>query len=230
MNDSGARVRYNTNGRIGMTFGRSRRWQAISCQKARAAWLSHVSRVPRNEASDDAGARFGAHLHHFRSRNLRIRANAIRLEILMKNALRIALLPLGFAALAALAPSAQAARFADAALAQAGGAPPAEMDLLGSPQGYGDPYGAPATGRGGQRGPITNAQTTTVSPTDKLIAQQNGYVGNPAGGARLKRGARPDDGNNMNTAQGAAATLYPTPAGLKPPAKKPIREIYKSPY
>jgi hypothetical protein len=134
------------------------------------------------------------------------------------------LLPL---AIAAVTPCAYAGNFADAAIAQAGGTPPSEMNLLGSPQGYGDPYGA-APGK--QR-----AAADALSPTDRLLAQQNGYVGNPAGGAQLRRGARggaADDANAkaLMMPQGAAAALYPTPAGLKPPARGQVREIYKSPY
>jgi hypothetical protein len=157
-----------------------------------------------------------------------------RLEILMKFPLRrVVVLPLLVFGLAS-SHLAMAGGYADAAIAQAGGAPAREMDLLGSPQGYGDPYGANATGRGGQR--VTAAPTDGgVSPTDRLIAQQNGYVGNPAGGAQLRRAPRADggaaDGKGMMNAQGAAAVLYPTPNGLKPPANNArVREIYKSPY
>jgi hypothetical protein len=145
----------------------------------------------------------------------------------MKHALRIALLPLF---VAAVTPCAHAGNFADAAIAQAGGTPPSEMQLLGAPQGYGDPYGAPTNGRGGRNGAITNAQTDTMTPTDKLLAQQNGYVGNPAGGVQLRRGARGNDAKAMDMPEGAAAALYPTPAGLKPPARARVTEIYKSPY
>ncbi|WP_193788515.1 hypothetical protein [Caballeronia insecticola] len=157
----------------------------------------------------------------------------------MKQELRTALLSLFMSALAPCAlvasPAAHAGNFADAAITkgQAGGGVPAEMDLLGSPGTYSDPYGAPTNGRGGQRGPITNAQTTQgVSPTDKLLAQQNGYVGNPAAGAQLRATARKNDTKTMMQPQGAAATLYPAPAGLKPPAANAARarDIYKSPY
>ncbi|MDR5855166.1 hypothetical protein P9239_08030 [Caballeronia sp. LZ062] len=156
----------------------------------------------------------------------------------MKHELRAALMPLLIAALGpcALAASsvAHAGNFADAAISkqQAGGGVPAEMDLLGSPDTYADPYGAPTNGRAGQRGPITNAQTAQgISPTDRLLAQQNGYVGNPGAGAQLRRVARNDDAKAMLMPQGAAATLYPTPNGFKAPAKAArARDIYKSPY
>lgn len=161
----------------------------------------------------------------------------------MKHELRTALLSLAMTAfapcalVASLAAStpAHAGDFADAAISknEAGGGAPAEMDLLGSPGTYSDPYGAPTNGRGGQRGPITNAQTAQgVSPTDKLLAQQNGYVGNPAAGAQLRPTGRKADTKAMMMPQGAAATLYPTPSGLKPPAANAARarDIYKSPY
>jgi hypothetical protein len=167
-----------------------------------------------------------------------IRLADIRLEILMKHEPRSALLPLVLAVLALLvtSPSAHAGDYADAAISngQAGGNPPSEMDLLGSPRTYADPYGAPTNGRGNPRGPITNAQTDQgMSPTDKLLAQQNGYVGNPAAGAQLKRTARKDEANTkaMMMPQAAADTLYPTPNGLKPPTNRArVRDIYKSPY
>jgi hypothetical protein len=166
----------------------------------------------------------------------RLLACGCRLEILMKFPLRrVVVLPLVVAGLAA-SHAAMAGNFADAAIAQAGGTPPREMDLLGSPQGYGDVYGPQNNGRGGQR--VTGMPTDGgVSPTDRLIAQQNGYVGNPAGGAQLRRaprggGAGAADAKGMNNAQGAAAVLYPTPNGLKPPTGNGarVREIYKSPY
>jgi len=161
----------------------------------------------------------------------------------MKHELRTALLSLFMTALApcalvaslAASTPAHAGNFADAAITkgEAGGAVPAEMDLLGSPGTYSDPYGAPTNGRGGQRGPITNAQTAQgVSPTDKLLAQQNGYVGNPAAGAQLRPTGRMGDTKAMMMPQSAAAALYPTPNGLKPPAANAARarDIYKSPY
>ncbi|MDR5772341.1 MULTISPECIES: hypothetical protein [unclassified Caballeronia] len=154
----------------------------------------------------------------------------------MKNALRVVLYPLIAATAFAAAPFAHAGNFADAAMSNgqaAGGA--GEMDLLGSPSTYSDPYGAPTNGKGGKRGPITNGQTTEgISPTDKLLAQQNGYVGNPGAGAQLRATGRRNDAATakaMLMPQGAAATLYPTPAGLKPPANAArARDIYKSPY
>jgi hypothetical protein len=158
----------------------------------------------------------------------------IYLEILMKFSRSVLSLMLAMAAT-----SAYAGNFADAAggNGQAGGNAPAEMDLLGSPRTYTDPYGAPTNGRGGQRGPITNTQTGDgVTPTDKLLAQQNGYVGNPGAGAQLKgtAAARARDDVNakaMMMPQGAADAVYPTPAGLKPPANPArVRDIYKSPY
>jgi len=156
----------------------------------------------------------------------------------MKHELRAALMPLLIAALGPCAlvasTAAHAGNFADAAISkkQAGGAAPSEMDLLGSPDIYADPYGAPTNGKGGQRGPITNAQTTQgISPTDKLLAQQNGYVGNPGAGAQLRAVGRKGDAKAMLMPEGAAATLYPTPNGLKAPAKAArARDIYKSPY
>jgi len=150
----------------------------------------------------------------------------------MKHELRAALMPLMLATLIA-SPLAHAGNFADAAIAKpAGGGVPSEMDLLGSPDRYADPYGAPVNGKGGRRGPITNAQTAQgISPTDKLLAQQNGYAGNPGAGAQLRRVGRNADAKAMMMPQAAAATLYRTPEGLKPPAKAVrAREIYKSPY
>ncbi|MDR5737716.1 hypothetical protein [Caballeronia sp. LZ016] len=150
----------------------------------------------------------------------------------MKHELRAALMPLMLATLMA-SPLAHAGNFADAAITkQAGGGAPSEMDLLGSPDRYADPYGAPVNGKGGQRGPITNAQTAQgVSPTDKLLAQQNGYAGNPGARAQLRRVGRNPDAKAMMMPQGAAATLYRTPDELKPPARaaRPV-QIYKSPY
>jgi hypothetical protein len=166
----------------------------------------------------------------------------------MKHAHRAMLLSLltSLSAASALvvANAAHAGDFADAAMSngQAGGNPPSEMGLLGSPRSYADPYGAPTNGRGNRGGgPITGAQTAQgVSPTDRLLAQQNGYVGNPGAGAQLRRGAGVNDDANakqMMNAQGAAAALYPTPSGLKPPVAgggaanaARVREIYKSPY
>jgi hypothetical protein len=158
----------------------------------------------------------------------------------MKHELRATLLPLVVAVLAPCAmlasPAAHAGDYADAAITngQAGGRAPTEMDLLGSPRRYADPYGAPTNGRGNQRGAITNAQTADgISPTDKLLAQQNGYVGNPGAGAQLKRTGRKDDANTkaMMMPEAAAASLYPTPNGLKPPKNAArVRDIYKSPY
>ncbi|BBU28200.1 hypothetical protein BTHE68_19340 [Burkholderia sp. THE68] len=72
-----------------------------------------------------------------------------------------------------------------------------------------------------------------ASPTDRLLAQQNGYVGNPAGGARLRPSAPKADAKSMMTPKSAAATLYPAPPGLKAPAANNparARDIYKSPY
>ncbi|EKS73215.1 MULTISPECIES: hypothetical protein [Caballeronia] len=67
---------------------------------------------------------------------------------------------------------------------------------------------------------------------DALLAQQNGYVGNPAGGARLRPGTRKADAKAMMMPRSAAATLYPAPSGLKAPASNAARarDIYKSPY
>jgi hypothetical protein len=65
--------------------------------------------------------------------------------------------------------------------------------------------------------------------TEQLLAQQNGYVGNPAGGgARLRAGGS----KSMSTPKSAAAALYPPPPGFKTPAANPARarDIYKSPY
>jgi hypothetical protein len=162
----------------------------------------------------------------------------IRLEILMKLSLCAALSSVFFAG---LVPVAHAGNFSDAAImkGEAGAATPSEMELLGSPSTYSDPYGAPTNGRGGQRGPITNAQTAAgVSPTDKLLAQQNGYMGTGGLGAQMKSTARPADAGvgkaPINaSAQAAAASVYPTPAGLKPPTNANAagaRQIYKSPY
>ncbi|MDR5757926.1 hypothetical protein [Caballeronia sp. LZ035] len=157
----------------------------------------------------------------------------------MKHEPRTALRPLVMTAFAAAAfsvvPIAHAGNFSDAAISkgEAGGAAPAEMDLLGSPGAYSDPYGAPTNGRGGQRGPITNGQTAQgVSPTDKLLAQQNGYAGNAGAGARMRATGRKPDTKATMMPQGAAAALYPTPNGLKPPAANAARarDIYKSPY
>ncbi|WP_321796417.1 hypothetical protein [Caballeronia sp. J97] len=71
-----------------------------------------------------------------------------------------------------------------------------------------------------------------ASPTDKLLAQQNGYVGNPAAGARLRSGTHKADSKAMMMPRSAAATLYPAPPGLKAPAPTAARarDIYKSPY
>ncbi|SAK74422.1 hypothetical protein AWB80_04227 [Caballeronia pedi] len=72
-----------------------------------------------------------------------------------------------------------------------------------------------------------------ASSTDKLLAQQNGYVGNPAGGARLRPSGRNADAKSMMMPRSAAATLYPVPPGLKAPAANNparARDIYKSPY
>jgi hypothetical protein len=70
------------------------------------------------------------------------------------------------------------------------------------------------------------------SATDKLLAQQNGYVGNPAGGARLRPSRPKADARAMMMPKSAAAALYPAPAGLNPPAANAARsrDIYKSPY
>jgi hypothetical protein len=161
----------------------------------------------------------------------------IRLEILMKYSLSAAVFSVLFAA---FVPVSHAGNFADAAMSngQAGGGAPGEMELLGSPRTYSDPYGAPTNGRGGQRGPITNGQTGAgVTPTDKLLAQQNGYVGNPGAGAQLKGTARGDAAAGAKALlmpQAAAAAVYPTPNGLKPPGGNANaargRDIYKSPY
>ncbi|WP_250513746.1 hypothetical protein [Caballeronia sp. INDeC2] len=79
--------------------------------------------------------------------------------------------------------------------------------------------------------PLT-AHADDASPTDKLLTQQNGYVGNPAGGARLRPSARKADAKAMMMPKSAAAALYPSPAGLNPPAGNAprARDIYKSPY
>ncbi|KIG07719.1 hypothetical protein BurMR1_0549 [Burkholderia sp. MR1] len=150
----------------------------------------------------------------------------------MKHELRAAIMPLVLAALVA-SPLAHAGNFSDAALVkQAGPGVPSEMDLLGSPDRYADPYGAPVNGKGGKRGPITNAQTAQgVSPTDKLLAKQNGYVDDAGAGPQVRRAGRNADAKAMMMPQGAAATLYRTPNGMKPPAgAMRQREIYKSPY
>ena len=152
----------------------------------------------------------------------------------MKHELRAAFMPLVLAALAASS-LAHAGNFSDAALIkqEAGPGVPSEMDLLGSPDRYADPYGAPVNGKGGKRGPITNAQTAQgVSPTDKLLAQQNGYVGNPAAGVRLRPGGHKADAKAMMAPKSAAAALYPAPPGFNPPAPNAARsrDIYKSPY
>ncbi|SAK44295.1 hypothetical protein AWB75_00677 [Caballeronia catudaia] len=69
------------------------------------------------------------------------------------------------------------------------------------------------------------------SPTAQLLAQQNGYVGNPAGSARLRPGGRADT-KSMTAPKSAAAILYPPPPGFKTPKTNPARahDIYKSPY
>ncbi|SPB15857.1 hypothetical protein NOV72_03063 [Caballeronia novacaledonica] len=73
---------------------------------------------------------------------------------------------------------------------------------------------------------------TDASSTDKLLAQQNGYVGNPAGGARLRPSGHKADARAMMAPKSAAAALYPAPPGLNPPAPTAARsrDIYKSPY
>jgi hypothetical protein len=76
------------------------------------------------------------------------------------------------------------------------------------------------------------AHADDASPTDKLLAQQNGYVGNPAGGARLRPSGHKADAKAMMAPRSAAAALYPAPPGLNPPAPTAARsrDIYKSPY
>ncbi|AQG99437.1 hypothetical protein A9R05_11830 [Burkholderia sp. KK1] len=66
----------------------------------------------------------------------------------------------------------------------------------------------------------------------RLLAQENGYAGNPAGSARLRPGARTADSRSMTTPKSAAAILYPPPPGFKTPKTNPARarDIYKSPY
>jgi hypothetical protein len=71
-----------------------------------------------------------------------------------------------------------------------------------------------------------------ASGTDKLLAQQNGYVGNPAAGVRLRPGGHKADAKAMMAPKSAAAALYPAPPGFNPPAPNAARsrDIYKSPY
>jgi hypothetical protein len=102
----------------------------------------------------------------------------------------------------------------------------AELDMLGGPRTYADPYGTPAKGK---RGATANAQTTQAStPTEKMLAQQDGMV--PQGGrVQLRPLARNRDAKLMQTPDGAAAALYQSPGG-KPAAPAKPREIYKSPW
>ena len=67
------------------------------------------------------------------------------------------------------------------------------------------------------------AHADDASPTDKLLAQQNGYVGNPAGGARLRPSGHKADAKSMMMPKSAAAALYPAPPGLNPPAPTAAR-------
>ncbi|WP_244815425.1 hypothetical protein [Caballeronia sp. Lep1P3] len=151
----------------------------------------------------------------------------------MKHELRAALMPFVIAALGPCAlvasSAAHAAHYSDAATGtrQPGGITPAEANLLGSPDAYADPYavpyGAPVDG--------TAKAAQGISPTDKLLAQQNGYVGNPGAGAQLRRAPRNGDAKAMLMPEGAAATLYPAPGGYKaPPKAARARNIYRSPY
>jgi hypothetical protein len=133
------------------------------------------------------------------------------LEILMKISLCAFVVPVFFAAMAPVA-------YAGAYGQEAGGAAPKEMDLLGSPATYADPYGAATNGRGGL---ATSAQT--------------GYAEFSGGAAQMKGAPRPgkDEARArlLNMPQAAAAAVYPTPSGLKPPGNQArVREIYKSPY
>jgi hypothetical protein len=107
----------------------------------------------------------------------------------------------------------------------------AELDMLGAPTSYADPYGTPVNGKGGQRGPIANAQTVQGStPTDKLLAKQDGIEGVQAGRVQLQPLARNRNAKAMQTPDGAAAALYQQPVGGKPVAAAKAKEIYKSPY
>jgi hypothetical protein len=116
------------------------------------------------------------------------------------------------------------------------GADAAELDMLGTPKAYADPYGTPMNGKGGQRGPVTNANAQTVqgsSPTDKLLAKQDGVEQMPGqGGGRvqLRPLARNRDAKMMQAPDGAAAALYQQPVGGKPVVAAKPREIYKSPW
>ncbi|SAK76250.1 hypothetical protein AWB76_04991 [Caballeronia temeraria] len=71
-----------------------------------------------------------------------------------------------------------------------------------------------------------------ASSMDALLGQQNGYVGHPAGGARLRPDTRKTGAKALMKPRSAAATLYPAPPGLKAPASNAARarDIYKSPY
>jgi hypothetical protein len=160
----------------------------------------------------------------------------------MKRAIRSTPLPLdrtaaitavcALCACAALAvsPRAHAATLADAVASGQAGGNATELDLLGSPKTYTDPYGSPVDGKGGQRGPVTNAQTARgTTPTDKLLAQQDGVDRIPGGAVQLRPLARNRNAQAMSP-EGAAAALYRPPAGAKPPAPARAREIYKSPW
>jgi hypothetical protein len=107
----------------------------------------------------------------------------------------------------------------------------AELDMLGGPTSYADPYGTPVNGKGGQRGPIANAQTVQGStPTDKLLAKQDGVEEVQGGRVQLRPLARNRDTKLMQTPEGAAAALYQQPVGGKAGAAAKAKDIYKSPY
>ncbi len=107
----------------------------------------------------------------------------------------------------------------------------AELDMLGAPTSYADPYGTPVNGKGGQRGPIANAQTVQGStPTDKLLAQA-GWHRRGSGGAGSVAAARTESECEGDADAGwGGGGIVSTAGGGKPVAAAKAKEIYKSPY
>ena len=103
-----------------------------------------------------------------------------------------------------------------------------EMDLLGAPAPYKDPYGA--IDRAGQAGPRNGQAVTAAGDTGSLLADEAGPDAVAPGAVKLRRTGNAT-GQPVGTPEAAAAAVYGTKAGPKTPAVRAGGpQIYKSPW
>ena len=110
----------------------------------------------------------------------------------------------------------------------------AELDMLGGPRTYADPYGTPANGKGGRRGPIRMHRRRRLPrrPTS-CSPQQDGMGARRGGRVQLRPLARNRDAKaDADAGWGSGGALSDAGGGEAGCGRNPsaARSIYKSPY